>query len=86
MYGWSFKQKILLCIVIKNSNDFISGSDSDKTKYDVQALHTALKDLLPEYCQKLESSIIIENYVGIGSLFHNRTGLGFFKIRGKVSF
>ncbi|XP_031788137.1 tumor protein p63-regulated gene 1-like protein isoform X2 [Nasonia vitripennis] len=62
------------------------GSDSDKTKYDVHALHAALKDLLESPCQKIENPIIIENYVGIGSLVHNRTGLGFFKIRGKVSF
>ncbi|KAJ8683261.1 hypothetical protein QAD02_019053 [Eretmocerus hayati] len=62
------------------------GSESDRTKYDVHALHTALQDLLSEQCLKLESPILIENYVGIGSLVHNRTGLGFFKTRGKVSF
>ncbi|XP_058797466.1 tumor protein p63-regulated gene 1-like protein [Phymastichus coffea] len=62
------------------------GSDSDKMKYDVNALHLALQDLLSVSCEKLENPIIIENYVGIGSLVHNRTGLGFFKIRGKVSF
>lgn len=55
-------------------------------KYDVRALHSTLQDLVSGSCEKLESPIIIENYVGIGSLVHNRTGLGFFKIRGKVSF
>ncbi|XP_014214254.1 tumor protein p63-regulated gene 1-like protein isoform X2 [Copidosoma floridanum] len=62
------------------------GSDSNKAKYDVQALHLALKNLLSTSCQILDNPIIIENYVGIGSLVHNRTGLGFFKIRGKFSF
>ena len=76
----------IIAIYIKNHNNFISGSDTDKAKYDVHALHTALSDLLPETSQKLETAIIIENYIGIGSLVHNRTGLGFFKIRGKVSF
>lgn len=30
--------------------------------------------------------IVLQNYVGIGSLIHNRNALGFFKIRGKFSF
>ncbi|KAL7288804.1 tumor protein p63-regulated gene 1-like protein isoform X2 [Trichogramma pretiosum] len=62
------------------------GSESDRTKYDVHELHSTLLELLPESCQKLDNSIVIENYVGLGSLVHNRTGLGFFKIRGKISF
>ncbi|KAF5292579.1 hypothetical protein FQA39_LY13912 [Lamprigera yunnana] len=30
--------------------------------------------------------ILMENYIGIGSLIHNRNGLGFFKVRGRFSF
>ncbi|KAF5306186.1 hypothetical protein FQR65_LT07462 [Abscondita terminalis] len=30
--------------------------------------------------------IMMENYIGIGSLIHNRNGLGFFKVRGRFSF
>jgi hypothetical protein len=71
---------------IKHRNNFISGPESDKTKYDVNALHSALRDLLSERCHKFEKPIIIENYIGVGSLVHNRIGLGFFKIRGKISF
>lgn len=37
-------------------------------------------------CTVNQSPIVIENYVGIASLLHNATELGFFKLRGKVSF
>lgn len=37
-------------------------------------------------CTVTQEPIIIENYVGIASLLHNATELGFFKLRGKVSF
>ncbi|XP_071446488.1 tumor protein p63-regulated gene 1-like protein isoform X2 [Hetaerina americana] len=30
--------------------------------------------------------IVLQSYVGLGSLIHNRNGLGFFKVRGKFSF
>lgn len=31
-------------------------------------------------------SILLENYIGIGSMLHNKTALGYFKVRGKFSF
>ncbi|XP_051163944.1 tumor protein p63-regulated gene 1-like protein isoform X1 [Leptopilina boulardi] len=62
------------------------GSETDKTRYDVKGLHEALQSLIPEHSSKLNRPIIVENYIGIGSLIHNRNSLGFFKIRGKVSF
>ncbi|CAH1973503.1 unnamed protein product [Acanthoscelides obtectus] len=34
----------------------------------------------------LQHNILLENYVGIGSIIHNRHSLGFFKVRGKFSF
>ena len=37
-------------------------------------------------CSVNNSPITIENYIGIASLLHNATELGFFKLRGKVSF
>ena len=37
-------------------------------------------------CAIERSPILIENYIGIASLLHNATELGFFKLRGKVSF
>ncbi|XP_033219605.1 tumor protein p63-regulated gene 1 protein-like [Belonocnema kinseyi] len=54
--------------------------------YDVKGLHLALESLVPENATKINRPILIENYLGVGSLIHNRNALGFFKIRGKVSF
>ncbi|CAH1102638.1 unnamed protein product [Psylliodes chrysocephalus] len=34
----------------------------------------------------LQHNILLENYVGLGSVIHNRNSLGFFKVRGKFSF
>lgn len=57
-----------------------------KIRFDVEAFQSTLKRLLPQRCNCINASIIIENYCGIGALVHNRNALGFFKIRGKVSF
>ncbi|XP_047345670.1 tumor protein p63-regulated gene 1-like protein isoform X1 [Vespa velutina] len=62
------------------------GSEMDKAKFDVEAMHAAVLSLLPEECNMVTGSIIVENYCGIGALVHNRNALGFFKVRGKVSF
>jgi len=37
-------------------------------------------------CLIHHKDIVLDNYVGIGSLIHNRNALGFFKVRGKFSF
>ncbi|XP_050504166.1 tumor protein p63-regulated gene 1-like protein isoform X2 [Diabrotica virgifera virgifera] len=34
----------------------------------------------------LQHNILLENYVGLASVIHNRNSLGFFKVRGKFSF
>ncbi|KAJ8982885.1 hypothetical protein NQ317_004315 [Molorchus minor] len=34
----------------------------------------------------LHHNIVLENYIGLGSIIHNRNSLGFFKVRGKFSF
>ncbi|XP_044271270.1 tumor protein p63-regulated gene 1-like protein isoform X1 [Tribolium madens] len=39
-----------------------------------------------EPCIIQERDIILNSYVGIGSVIHNRNSLGFFKVRGKFSF
>ncbi|XP_076236378.1 tumor protein p63-regulated gene 1-like protein isoform X1 [Calliopsis andreniformis] len=62
------------------------GSEADKATYDVESLHSTIISVLPSECSIKTGSIIIENYFGLGALVHNRNGLGFFKIRGKVSF
>lgn len=42
----------------------------------------------PNYlpCTVQEKDIILQCYVGIGSVIYNRNALGFFKVRGKFSF
>lgn len=62
------------------------GSEMDKTKFDVEAMHAAILSLIPEECNMVTGPIIVENYCGIGALVHNKNALGFFKVRGKVSF
>ncbi|GLV44762.1 hypothetical protein CBL_11629 [Carabus blaptoides fortunei] len=55
-------------------------------------LHTAqqsttaqvVNDTLP--CVVQHKRIVLQTYVGLGSLIHNRNALGFFKVRGKFSF
>ncbi|CAG7724139.1 unnamed protein product [Allacma fusca] len=37
-------------------------------------------------CRVEYKPIIIETYVGLTSLFHNANGLGFYKVRGRISF
>ncbi|XP_076652329.1 tumor protein p63-regulated gene 1-like protein isoform X1 [Halictus rubicundus] len=62
------------------------GSEAEKAKFDVEGLHSTILSLLPVECNVKTASIIIENYFGLGALVHNKNELGFFKIRGKVSF
>lgn len=67
----------------------------ENSTYDVKSLAKELKMTVEELqdrpdtvatCTVNQSPIVIENYVGIASLLHNATELGFFKLRGKVSF
>ncbi|KOC61641.1 Tumor protein p63-regulated gene 1 protein [Habropoda laboriosa] len=62
------------------------GSEVEKAKFNVEGLQSSINNLLPWECSVKSGLIIIENYFGVGALVHNRNGLGFFKIRGKVSF
>ncbi|XP_006564580.2 tumor protein p63-regulated gene 1-like protein isoform X2 [Apis mellifera] len=62
------------------------GSEAEKAKFKVEDFQTYIKDFLPSDCSIKNGLIIIENYFGVGALVHNRNNLGFFKIRGKVSF
>ncbi|XP_011633148.1 tumor protein p63-regulated gene 1-like protein isoform X2 [Pogonomyrmex barbatus] len=63
-----------------------AGTEIVKTRFDIEAFHITLKSLLPHECNVVNLPIVIENYCGLGALVHNRNGLGFFKVRGKVSF
>jgi hypothetical protein len=50
----------------------------------VEKAQTANRTAL--HCNIQHKPIVLDNYVGIGSLIHNRNALGFFKVRGKFSF
>lgn len=45
-----------------------------------------VKPVNEERCLIEERPIVIENYLGLASFFHNVNNLGFFKSRGRVSF
>ncbi|XP_033185480.1 tumor protein p63-regulated gene 1-like protein isoform X2 [Bombus vancouverensis nearcticus] len=62
------------------------GSEVEKARFNVEGLQSLIKNFLPSDCITRNGLIIIENYFGVGALVHNRNGLGFYKIRGKVSF
>ncbi|XP_012282888.1 tumor protein p63-regulated gene 1-like protein [Orussus abietinus] len=62
------------------------GSELEKARFDVEDFHKTIAQVLPEGCSVTDGSIIVENYLGLGAIIHNRSSLGFFKIRGKVSF
>ncbi|XP_037085905.1 tumor protein p63-regulated gene 1-like protein [Pollicipes pollicipes] len=64
-------------------------------RYSVQAFSRPLLELVgreqerpdtPSHCVVERAPIVISNYVGVFSLLHNATDLGFFKNRGRVSF
>ncbi|XP_066989328.1 tumor protein p63-regulated gene 1-like protein isoform X1 [Macrobrachium rosenbergii] len=65
----------------------------ENSTYDAKSLSKEIKLAVEELqdrpdavatCIVSQSPIVIENYVGIASLLHNATELGFFKLRGKV--
>lgn len=37
-------------------------------------------------CLFQDEPIIMQNYVGVGAVIHNKNNFGFFKVRGKFSF
>jgi len=44
------------------------------------------KSTRPTTCAIEHKPIMLDNYVGLGSLIHNKNALGFFKVRGRFSF
>ncbi|KAK0175673.1 hypothetical protein PV327_009405 [Microctonus hyperodae] len=62
------------------------GINEERSRFDVNGLHSALVSIISETCMFVKHPLIIENYLGLGALLHNRTSLGFFKVRGKISF
>ncbi|CAH2086054.1 unnamed protein product [Euphydryas editha] len=65
------------------------GSVEERETYDMeifaQKLQRAIENMTTSCCIH-HSPIVIQSYLGITSLLHNKTSLGFFKVRGKFSF
>ncbi|XP_063221076.1 tumor protein p63-regulated gene 1-like protein isoform X2 [Bacillus rossius redtenbacheri] len=57
-------------------------------RYDVDDFARSLVSQVETACDcRIEHRpVVLENYLGLGSLVHNRNELGFFKVRGKFSF
>lgn len=52
----------------------------------VETVEKCQKQSDGDVCRVEHKPIVLQNYVGLGSLIHNRNSLGFFKVRGKFSF
>ncbi|XP_050678693.1 tumor protein p63-regulated gene 1-like protein isoform X4 [Leptidea sinapis] len=66
------------------------GGVEERTTYDMetfaQKLQRAIEAMPSSSCCIHHSPIVIQSYVGLTSLLHNKTSMGFFKVRGKFSF
>lgn len=66
------------------------GGPEERTIYDMetfaQKLQRAIEGMPSSACCIHHSPIVIQSYVGVASLLHNKTSMGFFKVRGKFSF
>uniref|UniRef100_A0A1L8DAI0 Putative tumor protein n=1 Tax=Nyssomyia neivai TaxID=330878 RepID=A0A1L8DAI0_9DIPT len=72
--------------------------EATRKNYSVENLHQVLLQLINDpqptiesaninyNCKLEEGPIEMENYFGLGAVFHNKNNLGFFKVRGKFSF
>lgn len=66
------------------------GELEDRATYDMevfaQKIQRAIEAMSSSSCCIHHSPIVIQSYVGLGSILHNKTSMGFFKVRGKFSF
>ncbi|CAB3239235.1 unnamed protein product [Arctia plantaginis] len=62
----------------------------EKSTYDMETfaekLQRAIEAMSSSACCIHHAPIVIQSYVGVTSLLHNKTSMGFFKVRGKFSF
>lgn len=71
-------------------------TDVQRRVYDIDAFHLKLGEVIGNLerskpnretiCIIRHEDIVLQSYVGLTSLIHNRNALGFFKVRGKFSF
>lgn len=70
----------------------LAPNDGSATSFDVDNFQASLLRAISQLpdgiskCMVEEKPILIESYLGVLSLLHNENNLGFFKLRGKVSF
>ncbi|KAI8434608.1 hypothetical protein MSG28_003144 [Choristoneura fumiferana] len=66
------------------------GEVEERSTYDMeifaQKLQRAVESMASSSCCIHHSPIVIQSYVGVSSMLHNKTSMGFFKVRGKFSF
>lgn len=62
----------------------------ERATYDMETfanqLQRAIESLPLSQCCIHRSPIVIQSYVGVASMVHNKASMGFFKVRGKFSF
>ncbi|XP_063530918.1 tumor protein p63-regulated gene 1-like protein isoform X1 [Cydia strobilella] len=62
----------------------------ERSTYDMeifaQKLQRAVEAMASSSCCIHHAPIVIQSYVGVTSMLHNKTSMGFFKVRGKFSF
>ncbi|XP_044008168.1 tumor protein p63-regulated gene 1-like protein isoform X1 [Aphidius gifuensis] len=80
-----FSKKIPFITFTSHPLFWYKGLKEEKLRFDCDAFRAALALILP-HGVFMESPLIVENYLGLGAIIHNRNSLGFFKVRGKVSF
>lgn len=67
----------------------IDGGVEERSTYDMEIFAQKLQravETAASACCIHHSPIVIQSYVGLTSLLHNKTSMGFFKVRGKFSF
>ncbi|XP_011549574.2 tumor protein p63-regulated gene 1-like protein isoform X2 [Plutella xylostella] len=68
----------------------IDATLEERATYDMETfavkLQRAIEAMQSSSCCIQHAEIVIQSYVGVTSLLHNKTGMGFFKCRGKFSF
>lgn len=71
--------------------------DKNRQYYSVQNLYEVLEQAIisdtqtdqngiRKPCSMTEEPILLENYLNVGAMIHNKNNFGFFKVRGKFSF
>ncbi|XP_076319043.1 tumor protein p63-regulated gene 1-like protein isoform X2 [Tachypleus tridentatus] len=70
------------------SHPLVQQDGHRKTNYDIDNFSKTLVELLEskKMCEIKYQPVIIENYLGLVSAFHNANHFGYFKSHGKVSF